>query len=317
MIKILLLLLGAICFIIGIKILMRYLPGIFSRDNLDSFKRVIHDIARSYPATNKKTAVGKILTQAGGLLAIEAIKKEQASLIKKQIRPLRKFLTDNQEKIHYFVYPLTALEQKIASWEEQLVGGSFDFLALKAEIGTLRQTISANRSFFREIENLFSQSYELLEKAKEAKGDQELRNSVSELEAALLNYSHAQISFSDLNSFFELEENLLKIISFINQCLEAGEEVKMPESFKNYYEILGVSPQTSAEEIKKAYRQLALKYHADAKRAKLEKLDDEELQREIEKILNEKFCLIRDAYEVLSDPAKRAEYNRQHSQKFS
>lgn len=318
LIKILFLALIITFIFIGIKILIKCLPGVFGRENLESFKRVATHLADQFPATDKRTAVGKILTQAGAVLAVEVVKKEQVGKLRQQILPLKKFLTTSREKIRYFLYPLTALEQKIASWEEQLVNGSFDFLVLKAEIGFLRLIVSQNRLLFREIEELFFQSYELLGKAKEARGDQEQRNSVLELEAALANYANAPISFGDLNPFFELKENLQKIIAFLGQCLEAERGVEPTKTpFVDYYKILGVNHQASAEEIKKAWRQATMKNHPDKKMAQLERLDDGELKAEVEKIFNEKVRLIQEAYEVLSDAAKRAEYNRQHSQKFS
>ncbi|MCX7626660.1 MAG: molecular chaperone DnaJ [Candidatus Sumerlaeaceae bacterium] len=64
---------------------------------------------------------------------------------------------------------------------------------------------------------------------------------------------------------------------------------------ENYYKILGVAENASQDEIKKAYRKLALKYHPDRNRNNPE--------------AEEKFKQITEAYEVLSDPKKRAQYD--------
>lgn len=64
---------------------------------------------------------------------------------------------------------------------------------------------------------------------------------------------------------------------------------------RDYYEVLGLSKGASEDEIKKAFRKLAKKYHPDVNK---------------EKGAEEKFKEINEAYEVLSDPQKKATYDQ-------
>jgi curved DNA-binding protein len=77
--------------------------------------------------------------------------------------------------------------------------------------------------------------------------------------------------------------------------------------YKDYYKVLGVARDVSQDELKKAYRKLARKYHPD-----------------VSKMANaeEKFKEVGEAYEVLKDAEKRAQYDQfgsdyQHGQSFN
>jgi DnaJ-class molecular chaperone len=66
---------------------------------------------------------------------------------------------------------------------------------------------------------------------------------------------------------------------------------------KDYYQILGLAKNATAEQIKKAYRKLAMQYHPDRNPGK-------------EEWANEKFKEINEAFGVLGDPDKRRQYDQ-------
>ena len=67
-------------------------------------------------------------------------------------------------------------------------------------------------------------------------------------------------------------------------------------SKRDYYEVLGVARSASDQEIKSAYRKLAVKYHPDKNQG--------------DNAAEERFKEAAEAYSVLSDPQKRAHYDR-------
>ena len=65
---------------------------------------------------------------------------------------------------------------------------------------------------------------------------------------------------------------------------------------RDYYEVLGLQKGASEDEIKKAFRKMAMKYHPDKNPGNKE--------------AEEKFKEINEAYGVLSDPEKKSKYDR-------
>ena len=72
---------------------------------------------------------------------------------------------------------------------------------------------------------------------------------------------------------------------------------------KDYYKILGIQKNATTEEIKKAYKKLAIKYHPDKNKGN--------------KFAEEKFKEINEAYEVLSSPQKKNNYDNFGSSNFN
>lgn len=67
-------------------------------------------------------------------------------------------------------------------------------------------------------------------------------------------------------------------------------------AYKDYYQILGLDKTASADQVKQAYRKMAMQYHPDRNHGK-------------EEWANEKFKDINESFSVLSDPEKRSQYD--------
>ena len=101
---------------------------------------------------------------------------------------------------------------------------------------------------------------------------------------------------SDLSKAKELDPTNTKIEGYMNEANQKAETARN----RDYYQILGINRNATAEEIKKAYRKMALKYHPDRN------CESEQTK----KIAQRKFQDVSDAYSVLSDPKKKEMFDQ-------
>lgn len=83
---------------------------------------------------------------------------------------------------------------------------------------------------------------------------------------------------------------------FMETSLRFGGFLYTQVMSKNYYDILGISKTASTDDIKKAYKKLAMKYHPDRNK------DDASAEK--------KFKEINEAYQVLGDAEKKKQYDQ-------
>jgi DnaJ family protein C protein 7 len=101
---------------------------------------------------------------------------------------------------------------------------------------------------------------------------------------------------SDLAKAKELDPSNTKIEGYMNEANQKADSARN----RDYYQILGLNRNATPEEIKKAYRKLALKYHPDRNSE----------SEQTKKIAQRKFEDVSDAYSVLSDPKKKQMFDQ-------
>ena len=101
-------------------------------------------------------------------------------------------------------------------------------------------------------------------------------------------YDDAKLDFQKAK---ELDPTVSGVEGFLNDAKNQAEKARK----RDYYAILGIDKNASEQEIKKAYKKMAMKYHPDRN------AESEETKKMAEK----KFIDVNDAYSVLSDPKKK------------
>ncbi len=240
---------------------------------------------------------------------------EQKRLLGLKIRELEnKIVAKLSKGIIYFISLRVFLDEKLSLWKRQIAIGEFEHLSLLGEVDDLARKLKDFWPVISEIEVLLADNFQLLEKVKQMQLPSEINGEVGKLEQALREYQKITIDFDSLAPFVSLGDDLKQINTLLKQIMMMDSELQNKiEPKKDYYIILGLKKNASQEEIKKAYRALAIKFHPDKKRSQLEKIDDEDMKARIEEEYNRMLADINEAYGILLDVQKREEYDRTFS----
>ncbi len=308
-IKALLFLLAIVGAIIGIKILVRINPRSFENPapsvNPLSNLRVI----------TRQNSIGKaILASAASGVATRSFNAIAGRELRKMVEgKVKDFQTAAKalglEKFTYFIFPNAYVQKAIEEWRKTIDGGEFTYSSLAAEIESRRRCLIACKPVLHVIEELLARNFALLEEQKTKIQEPALRDAILQIETRLSECRQVSVNFENVMSLRQLQDTLEQAYSFLEQIGKAEKPQESGAKAENYYDILGVDRNADHETIKKAYRELAKKYHPDKKLAQLEKITDDEIRAKIEKEYDDKLKEINEAYSVLSDPDRRTKYD--------
>ena len=106
--------------------------------------------------------------------------------------------------------------------------------------------------------------------------------------------------YSEARADFQKAKELDPTNAEAQKFLETSKQKEKTARKRDYYAILGVDRNASEQEIKKAYKRLAIKYHPDRNGQ----------SEATKKMAEKKFIDVNDAYSVLSDPKKKQMYDQ-------
>lgn len=307
-------LLAVLAIYIGIALLVKFFPQIFRQKNLDTLRRASGNMFVPQGAFGR--TLGLTLGIPVAIMGVTAVVEfEQKRLLGLKIRELEnKIVAKLSKGIIYFISLRVFLDEKLSLWKRQIAIGEFEHLSLLGEVDDLARKLKDFWPVISEIEVLLADNFQLLEKVKQMQLPSEINGEVGKLEQALREYQKITIDFDSLAPFVSLGDDLKQINTLLKQIMMMDSELQNKiEPKKDYYIILGLKKNASQEEIKKAYRALAIKFHPDKKRSQLEKIDDEDMKARIEEEYNRMLADINEAYGILLDVQKREEYDRTFS----
>lgn len=311
LVRILLVILIIILFWIGIKIMVRCLPELFSNSN----RRKLNDVGGRLPiiGTDRVGAIAKIflLLNVAPALAGSVARREQVNILKGKINNLRE---RGKKLMVVEIKHLSAinksLDEQLDEWEVRVERNEFEFIELRSGVDQFSRNFTKYVDAYVKTDLLLDNCFELLKQAAAATQDQDDLKALADLEDEFKRCCSSSFVFgqvSELDNLFTALKEKEKILTEHLGPAPTGTVVEEEEV--DYYEILGVDSTATLAEIATAYRREIKRWHPDTKNAQVEKIEDPDVKEMVEEEIERLFRRAREAYEVLSDPIKRAAYD--------
>jgi DnaJ-domain-containing protein 1 len=297
---------------IGIKILVRAVPELFSNSN----RRTLGQVGGRMPfiSSAKVSSVAKIflLLNIAPAVAGSVARREQVNILKGKIRTLvergKKLAMVEIKHLPSLTKPL---EQQLDDYEGSVERNEFEFIDFRANIDQLGHGFKKYVDTYVEADLLLANCFELLKQAAAFTQDQGDLKALADLEDEFKRCSSASFTFGQVKELNDLisalkekEKILIEHLGTAPAPMNDQNEEKL-----SYYEILGVDPSATLAEIATAYRREIKRWHPDVKNAQVGKIEDPDIKEMVEEEIERLFRRAREAYEVLSDPIKRAAYD--------
>ncbi|MEK7512125.1 MAG: DnaJ domain-containing protein [Patescibacteria group bacterium] len=309
--RILLVLLVIFVIWIGIKILVRAVPELFSNPN----RRKLNNVGGRLPIISSGGigSLAKIflLLNIAPAIAGSVARREQVNILKGKIKTLR----ERGKKlalveIKRLAVMTKSLDEQLDDWDARVERNEFEFVELQASIDQLGRNFKKYVDAYVETDLLLDKCFELLKQAAAATQNQDDLKALADLEDEFNRCRAASFIFGQVKELDDLFSALKEKEKILTEHIgPAPTDANVQENEMSYYEILGVDPAATLAEIATAYRREINRWHPDKKNAQVDKIEDADIKEMVQDEIERLFRRVREAYEVLSDPIKRAAYD--------
>ena len=310
---------------LGIVIVVRAFPTVFSNRTKEAMRAFGKNTY--IPLSSSRGVWGLFVAIFFAPFLVPAVAEaEQRRILKKDLASLKqraKNLSNIKLKQlnpigEIFAGMADDWDKRVDDWDgqvddrdKQVSGRKFDFAPMRNQIERATRTAVEIGKLYPVADELLDECFKLLSVAgQHAKSDAD-RHELADREEELDVYKAMQFDANDLLAWQQLVERLKLIKKTLEDCINGSSGAAASgSSAKDYYVVLGVDPSATLDEIKKAYRALAHKYHPDKKVEELKKITDPDIRKAVSDEFDNKLKEINEAYGVLSNADKRNEYDK-------